>query len=107
MGAVTERGGEGGEVLAAVVLPETDNERRLTERGEEAPAERKEEGKTRGDRKGEVVKAVRKKGVGEAEWRPRETDGDSAPAPSHLIALVLTMLRKQLEKRKKKPNRRR
>lgn len=105
MGAVTERGG--GEVPVAVVPPETDKEGRETERGEEAPVERKEEKETRGGSGGRVVKTVRKKGVGEAEWMLPETDRDGAPAPGRLIALVLTMLLKQLEKRKKKQNRRR
>lgn len=105
MGAVTERGG--GEVQVAVVPPETDKGRRETARGEEAPVERKEERETRGESEGRVVTTVRKKGVGEAEWRLPETDGDSAPAPGRLIALVLTMLLKQLEIRKKKQNRRR
>lgn len=105
MGAVTERGG--GEVLAAVVPPETDREGRGTGRGREAPAKRREEKETRGESEGTVVETARKKGVGEAEWILPETDGDSAPAPGRPTALHLTMLLKPLEKRKKRQNRRR
>lgn len=100
MGAVTERGG--GEIPVAVVPPETEKERGETKRGEEAPVEIKEERGTGGESKGGVVKTVRKKGVGEADWMLPETDRDSAPAPGRLIALGLTMLLKQLEKRKKR-----
>lgn len=105
MGAVTVR--RGGEVLAAVVPPETDREGRETERGREAPAERREEKETGGESEDTVVKTVRKKGVGEAEWILPETDGDSALAPGRPIALHLIMLLKQLVKRKKRQNRRR
>lgn len=106
MGVVTEKGG-GGQVLAAVVPPETDREERETEKGGEAPVERREEKETRGESKGRVVKTVRKKGVEEAEWKLLESDGESAPAPGRLIALRLTMQLRQPEIRKKKQNRRR